>query len=415
MGEGFTAVADDLSAMHYNPAGLVQIWHPELALMHDSYLDSGYYETIGYAYPFKGVGTAAACFNYLNYGSVEKRDSSGNLVGSYNPFDASFSAGIGFPLVKDLSGGLRSQWIRQDIDGVIHTGMLWDMALFYNASPQLSFGMDLKNIGVETGGYNLPTELLSGAAYRFFFGARKIHSLIVGMNGDIGAQGIGGVRFGAEYGLERKYFARAGYSHDFQDSDLGLVKGTNFGVGALFGQFQVDYAFTFMGDLGNVQRLSMTLLFPPFEKSSLTLENPKTTQTMTRYIPVTVYAPVTITVPAPQLNGTSSAQSGGVTGGTTASADSQAKPLMLNFQVTSDDDMTAQQLFEMGLKKETAGLYQEAVDYYLKATKKDPNFKQAWGRLGRVYFDRSLEAYRKILEMDPSNTKLREWLSHYNQ
>jgi tetratricopeptide (TPR) repeat protein len=88
---------------------------------------------------------------------------------------------------------------------------------------------------------------------------------------------------------------------------------------------------------------------------------------------------------------------------------------MLNFQVTSDDDMTAQQLFEMGLKKETAGLYQEAVDYYLKATKKDPNFKQAWGRLGRVYFDRSLEAYRKILEMDPSNTKLREWLSHYNQ
>jgi len=392
MGECFTAIADDLSALHYNPAGLAQIWHPELTLTHDSYLDNGFYETIAYANPFKGVGTLAAGFNYLNYGSIDKRDSTGTLVGSYTPFDASFNAGIGFPLTGGLSGGLRSQWIRQDVDGVVHTGMLWDMALFYIPAPQLSFGLDLKNIGIETGGYNLPSELLTGVSYRLSFGERRNQSLIVGLNGDIGSQGIGGVRVGMEVGLERKYFIRAGYSRDSQDSDLGVVKGTDLGAGLALGHFQLDYAFSFMGDLGNVQRLSLTLNFPPYEKPAVAPDRPLTA---TRYIPVTIYAPVTVL--------------------TAPSSGSGAKPLMLNFQVTSDEDMTAQELFEMGYKKENAGLYQEAVDYYLKATKKDPNFKQAWGRLGRVYFDRSLDAYRKILEMDPSNTKLREWLSHYNQ
>src|SRR5690242_7057886 len=42
MGESFTAVADDLSAIHYNPAGLAQIRQPEAVLMHNSYLTDGF-------------------------------------------------------------------------------------------------------------------------------------------------------------------------------------------------------------------------------------------------------------------------------------------------------------------------------------------------------------------------------------
>jgi hypothetical protein len=51
----------------------------------------------------------------------------------------------------------------------------------------------------------------------------------------------------------------------------------------------------------------------------------------------------------------------------------------------------------------------------LKAVEKDPHFQKAWDRLGRLYFDKSLESYRKLLELNPQNERLREWLRQYPQ
>ena len=61
------------------------------------------------------------------------------------------------------------------------------------------------------------------------------------------------------------------------------------------------------------------------------------------------------------------------------------------------------------------GLKQEALDLYLKAVQKDPDFERAWMRLGKLYFDESLSSYQKVLEMDPRNEKLRDWLGHFHQ
>ena len=91
------------------------------------------------------------------------------------------------------------------------------------------------------------------------------------------------------------------------------------------------------------------------------------------------------------------------------------KPVMLKFQVKSQEDLTAQQFFDQAEEKLRLGLKEEALDLYLKAVDKDPNFQQAWMSLGKLYFDKSLETYRKVLEMDPKNDKLREWLGHFKQ
>ena len=386
MGNSFTAVADDLSALHYNSAGLAQIHDSEVFLMHNSYLDNGFYETLGVAYPCGHSGTLGFGLNYLNYGSIEKRDVFGDLQGNYTPYDISVSGAYGFPLDTNLYAGFNSLYIRQDIDGIVHTGIVWDAGLLAMPFEHFSLGLNLKNLGVETGGYYLPAEALLGAAYRLSLGKQDLQTLILSCNGDLGFQGSSTLDVGCEYGFQKSYFLRAGYSHGLQDSQLGGANGLNFGAGVKIAQFQMDYAFSFLGDLGNMQRVSLSIVFPSEDKGKKDK----------------MAAPNGFGMAPPLGN----LQSVPVTG---------EAAVTMNFKLTPDDQLTAKELFDNAEKKLSLGLKQEALDLYLKVVQKDPNFEMAWMRLGKLYFDESLSSYRKVMEMDPQNDKLKDWLGHFKQ
>ncbi len=381
MGESFAAVADDLAAYHYNPAGLAQIWHPELSLTHDSYLANGYYETAEVAYPLSDLGTLAFGFNYFDYGAIEKRDSGGILLGSYDPYDLSFGGAFGFPIADFLFAGFRTQWIQQEIGGNDYSSLVWDMGLLSKPLPDLSFGLNLKNIGDVSGFYQLPLELLLGAAYRIELTEGDRHRLLLSAELDNAFQGVSSVKAGFEYAFQGSYFIRAGCSSDLQDNYLGDVNGLGFGAGAALGRFQLDYSFTFEGDMGNVQRLSLTLSFPPYENP----RNSKQETDQSRDHPKSV---------------------------SSLSNKETLKPVLLKFKVVNEENMSARQLLDLGKKKEKEGEILEALDLYIKATKKEPGFKPAWDKLAHIYYDKSMEAYQKILDMDPDNDSLREWLEN---
>jgi len=53
MGGAYVAIANDVTAGYYNPAGLAQINYPEIALMHDArYGNLVNYDYAGFAIPF---------------------------------------------------------------------------------------------------------------------------------------------------------------------------------------------------------------------------------------------------------------------------------------------------------------------------------------------------------------------------
>lgn len=253
---------------------------------------------------------------------------------------------------------------------------------------RFSLGLNLKNLGVETGGYYLPAQALLGAAYRVNFGKTDFHSLLLSCNGDLGFQGTGSLDLGCEYGFQKSYFLRGGYSLGLQDSQLGGLNGLNFGAGVRVGQFQMDYAFSFLGDLGNMQRVSLSVFFPSGEKGKKEAK---------------VVAP-NGAMPPPSLNPFLPPSQGNGTAAVT-----------LKFQVTTAEELTPQQMFDQAETKLAMGLKKEALDLYLKVVQKDPNFEKAWMRLGKLYFDESLSSYRKVMEMDPQNDKLKDWLGHFPQ
>ena len=74
MGEAFTAVADDLNALAFNPAGLAQIGAREAAFMHAELFADMRYDFIGYAHPMRRLGTVSFGFARLGHGAIEGRE-----------------------------------------------------------------------------------------------------------------------------------------------------------------------------------------------------------------------------------------------------------------------------------------------------------------------------------------------------
>jgi hypothetical protein len=51
MGGGFTALADDATSIHYNPAGLASLEYQEFAFMHSLLMEGSIYDFAAWAYP----------------------------------------------------------------------------------------------------------------------------------------------------------------------------------------------------------------------------------------------------------------------------------------------------------------------------------------------------------------------------
>lgn len=410
MGEAFTAVSDDFSAVHYNPAGLGQVWQPQLFMSHQSYLESSFYETAGFVDPMK-AGTLALGLSYINYGNFDLRDSTGTLLGGYTPFDMVARGAFGFPLTNNLYAGLGSVWLRQQITSSVYTALVWNFGFLWKPSAALGLGLSFQNLGVDNINYDLPTQISAGASYKIELAPKQSQTLLLSGGGDLSLESLSHLNAGFEYTFLRNYFLRGGYLYDLQDQGLGWEQGLSFGAGIKFSQFQMDYSYTFEGDLGNVQTVALTVYFPPFVKPT---PEPK----VSAMAPVTVYLPslpVVIKVTPNPTPVVAIAPTRGETANTGLLSANDKNPVMLRFQITSQDDMTANQLFELAETKFRSGLRDEALGLYVKATQKDPNFDPAWSRLARLYFEDSIDAYRHVLQMEPQNAALREWLSHFNQ
>ncbi len=406
MGESFTAIADDFSAVHYNPAGIGQVWEPQLFMSHQSYLESSFYETAGFVDPLK-VGTLALGLSYINYGNFDLRDSTGTLQGGYTPFDMVARGAFGFPLASDLYAGLGSVWLRQQITSSVYTALAWNFGFLLQPSKALRLGLSFQNLGVDNINYNLPTQLNAGASYKIDLAAKQSQTLLLSGGGDFSLESLSHLNAGFEYAFLSNYFLRGGYLYNLQDQGLGWEQGLSFGAGVKLSQFQLDYSYTFEGDLGNVQTVALTVYFPPYVKPT---PEPKVAMPQA---PVTVFLPGLPVLVKVTPNPTPAPTPAMANTGLLSANDKN--PVMLRFQITSQDDMTATQLFDLAESKFRMGLRDEALGLYVKAIQKDPNFDPAWSRLARLYFDDSIDAYRHVLQLEPQNVALRDWLSHFNQ
>ena len=270
MGEAYSAVADDASAMYWNPAALTNIQNRSATLMHAAYIGSSYFDYSAYGQNLGSAGAFGAGLQYFSAGGITQTDPTGTDVGSFNPYDLAFSLGYAYKLdglgLRDLDGysvGLAGKFIQSKILATAQTGAM-DVGVlspaYLNDSLKLAFTMT--NFGgtmkFDSANENLPLAFKLGSSFKIT--DQWTTALDVSFpRGDNPYAALG-----TEYQLATsgpwKMAGRAGFNSETIGSISGFT-GISVGVGIGYDRLAMDYAFVPLGGVGQAHRLSLTCNF----------------------------------------------------------------------------------------------------------------------------------------------------------
>jgi len=300
MGEAFVGLADDVSAVYWNPAGLAfqqgkQFTSMYQPLLPQFNLQDLYYLFGAYRESFEGLGTLGFNVTYANYGQQIITDETGpDALGTFNSNEYALNLSYATLLSENTGVGLTIKYIRSNLSEVgagaergdgkasafaIDLGFLKKNLLIN----RLNFGLNIANIGSKITYIDnaqadpLPTNFKAGFAYiavdqpynKLTFVA-DMNKLLVNRHRDgsvdsvIKAFGTSWknknyiFNFGAEYWYANLIALRAGY---YDDPD-GSVQYLTLGAGLKYSIYQFDFGYISAGDsnpLSDTMRFSLTI------------------------------------------------------------------------------------------------------------------------------------------------------------
>ena len=260
MGGAFTGLADDVTAVFYNQAGISAIDHKEAMAMHVSASFDRQLNYLAFVAP-NHKGESGWGLSYTRFsidGIPETRVIPGSNTPVINPdgtvtifslFDdveENFVVAYGWKVNDKLRLGLASRLDHRELFHQTANGWGMDASALYQATNDVRIGFSLKHIfeGIrETSTQHrddVPVEATAGVAVR---GWKDIMYLcdIFALEGD-----HIGVRAGAEKWWKDHYALRAGIN----DGDFTV------GASARYQSFQFDYAYQTQ-DIGDLNRVSL--------------------------------------------------------------------------------------------------------------------------------------------------------------
>lgn len=255
MGDAFVAVADDPSALYWNPAGLGQIKSAELSSTYSSWFDGSSFTSLALVRPLYPGHSSGIMFNNLDAGAIEETTLSqpGGTGRIFSPFAMTTTLAYCRRLNPVLSLGFSGKYLREDIDASSMRGYAFDLGALFRLSKKLSFGFTIKNIGTFHGIDNaLPLD------YRTGISLRPTEALLLAADLDLPNDNRPTFHLGTEYGFNQLFCGRIGYNSRAEDNAGGNF---SLGTGIRWKGIKFDYAYLPFGDLGDTHRISFGLSF----------------------------------------------------------------------------------------------------------------------------------------------------------
>lgn len=286
MGGAFVALANDVTAGYWNPAGLSHISYPQLTLMHDEQFGSLVnYDYGAVAIPFGPSSSLGLSLIRLGVDDIPDTrnagvDINGNITYDPNQFSridpnkvTYFNAAdwaLYFSYSKkesdEFSYGANVKIIRRELGDNSATGVGFDVGLWYAPFDELVLGANLQDVTTtflawDTGTNELisPTMKVGSAYFIEAFGGKFVPALDFDIRFEnrryASTVNVGPVSLdmhsGVEYQVRDLVALRVGYSD---------VKQLTFGAGLHLPKLNIDYSFAkFDGtyQLGNTHRISL--------------------------------------------------------------------------------------------------------------------------------------------------------------
>ncbi len=276
MGEAFGAVADDATAIYWNPAGLNQLGGTALTAQYDIFIETVRYEYLAIATKLGNEAALGIATKILSTGqdpAITGLDGNGNPVtGSgtvgENYYDVELAGAYRLSYYFDI--GLTAIYINKNLSGNTATDFAGDLGVLYHTPvPHLTAGLSLQNIGpgikfVQTAD-PLPFNVKVGLAYRMFDDDFVVdYDLNIPSDDPYLINCLGG-----EYWYKNTLVGRFGYQFggtiDQNQVGDGWASGLYLGAGVKVAAFHdfigFDYAWTNDGFLGADNHFALDFYF----------------------------------------------------------------------------------------------------------------------------------------------------------
>ncbi len=300
MAGAFVGLADDLTSLYCNPAGLTAVIY-DLRSPYDYYDDFGEDEEVaftpkiktgkqnkffatyinylldfqtgflGYARQVNDMSSIGASVQYQDYGTFDRLNSSGSPPSTgpttFSAYDMAFGLTYSKRYFTNISFGVTAKFIIEKIDSYTSDAMALDIGALYRFDRgRTSIGLAVLNLGTQLKGltksHKDPLPLIVDAGL-----SHSLRGLPLTVNGDITYPFDNEIYFalGGQFESFSPFLLRIGWSSAGQDYKTGSSKDKYGGFAGGFGyQYQdycFDYSYSSYADLGNVHRVTLSLEF----------------------------------------------------------------------------------------------------------------------------------------------------------
>lgn len=267
MGSAYTAAAQGVNSIAYNPAGLASLTGVEFGFSHTNWLMDSKHDFISIGMPLKTTGGplpgdkwfVGLALTRLTNGGMESRNADRSAGGGFSAYDQSVS----IALAKNMGGsrvGLAAKYIESTIAGQKAASAAIDFGITrkLGALPA-SLGLAVQNLGAPMKYIDqkdpLPLTVSAGLLASVMPGldiALDVKQLVHDKQTD--------VSLGTEYNFMPNLALRTGYMMNTQLAGTGN-RGFSVGAGVNLLNMQIDYSVMPFGAIGDAQKITLKKKF----------------------------------------------------------------------------------------------------------------------------------------------------------
>ncbi len=116
MGEAFTAIADDASAIWWNPAGMAFLPQSELSVMCSKWLPQYNWDDLRLCnfsamHNFENIGTAGLNVTYNYFGKIQRTSAIGTDLGTFRAYELAVTCAFGTKITDNFAFGVAGKYI----------------------------------------------------------------------------------------------------------------------------------------------------------------------------------------------------------------------------------------------------------------------------------------------------------------
>ncbi|MCX6148953.1 MAG: PorV/PorQ family protein [Ignavibacteriales bacterium] len=275
MGDAFIAVANDASALYWNPAGLVQSNKDEVIFSHNEWLIDVKHEFVGAVYHLSSNDAVGVSLTSLHMKDMK-------VTTEFMPFgtgeffsfgDIALALTYSRKMTEQFSFGGTVRYIEETLDKLKMRGVMIDLGtLYWTGLGTTRFAVAVTNFGnnlapdgevVLVGkrkksdwqSFSPPTMFRIGFAFEPY--KSDDHEVTTSIQLNHPNDNSENVSFGTEYKFRNSFFLRGGYKFNVEEQNYSFGAGVKIPLS--IAEVNFDYAYANFTKLGSAHRFSIIL------------------------------------------------------------------------------------------------------------------------------------------------------------